>query len=188
MYRSEISKPHLENPNLIDRIIVIILPNYFYEYETVLQHLIKENFGIIEKEVKHFKKEEVIEWKSADLESQDVWGLSERLTDGPCMLLLCQRANAFLEMRELARYHNAIALRMSSNDGLYFSKTTVAAYHDILFFFTKYIDEKTVLKHAKDYLSVEVWPKLSEGLARVAVERPDNPIKWLADYLLKIRQ
>lgn len=48
MYRSEVSKPQLENPNLVDRIIVIILPNYFYEYESVLKHITKENFGIIE--------------------------------------------------------------------------------------------------------------------------------------------
>lgn len=187
MYRSEIAKPQLENPNLVDRIIVIILPNYFYEYEAVLKHLRKENFGIVEKHVKHFKADDVMEWKSADLESQDIWELSDRLSDGPCMLLLCQRANAFIEMREAARYHNAIAHRMSSNDGIYFSKTTIAAYHDTLFFFPNYIDEKAILKHAKDYLSVEVWPKLSQGLARLAVERPDNPIKWLADHLQQMR-
>uniref|UniRef100_A0A1I7V0J4 Guanylate kinase-like domain-containing protein n=1 Tax=Caenorhabditis tropicalis TaxID=1561998 RepID=A0A1I7V0J4_9PELO len=111
MYRSEISKPQLENSNLIDRIIVIILPNYFYEYDSVLQHLTKNKFGIVEKTVKNFKPDDVMEWKSADLESQDVWELSDRLSDGPCMLLLCQRSNAFIEMKEIAKYHNAIAHR-----------------------------------------------------------------------------
>ncbi|CAL2040311.1 unnamed protein product [Caenorhabditis brenneri] len=186
MYRSVISKPQFENPNLVDQIIVIILPNYFYEYEAVLKHLTKEKFGIVEKTVKHFKADDVMEWKSADLESQDIWELSDRLSDGPCMLLLCQRANAFIEMKEVAKYHNAIANRMSSNDGLYFSKTTIAAYHDTLFFFPEYINETSMLKHAKDYLAVEVWPKLSQALARLAVERPENPIKWLADHLKQL--
>ncbi|CAP26451.2 Protein CBG05895 [Caenorhabditis briggsae] len=185
MYRSEISKPQLENLNLIERLVVIILPNYFYEYESVLQHLVKENFGIVEKSVKNFKPEDVLEWKSADLESQDIWGLSDRLSDGPCMLLLCQRANAFIEMTGVARYHNAIANRMSSKNGIYYSKTTIAAYHDTLFFYPKYVDEKLMIKHAKDYLSVEVWPKLSQGLARLAVERPANPIVCLISFFFR---
>ncbi|CAI5449044.1 unnamed protein product [Caenorhabditis angaria] len=183
MYRSEISAKILENPNLVDKIVVIILPNYFYEYEGFLQHLLRENFGIIEKSVKNFKRNDIMEWRSSDLESQDIWGLAEKITSGPCMVLLCERANAFLEMRELSKYHNDISKKMSSSTGIYFSRSTIAAYQDIAFFYPKHINEKEMIKHAQNYLSVEVWPKLSEALARVAVEKPENPIKWLAEYL-----
>ncbi|CAB3409160.1 unnamed protein product [Caenorhabditis bovis] len=187
MYRSEVCSKILNNPNLIDKFVLIILPNYFYDYEAVQSDLISHKFGIIAKDVKNLKSKDIMAWKSAELESQDIWEFADKLADGPSMIFLCQRANAFEGIAEIASFHNEIAQRTNHADALYFSKNTLAAYQDIHFFFPKYANEKEVIEHAKNYLSSEVWPKLSEGLARVAVERPDNPIKWLANYLESIR-
>ncbi|KHN85625.1 hypothetical protein Tcan_08460 [Toxocara canis] len=102
MYRQDVGG---EQCPFKERLVFIIFPNFFYEYDNVLTHILKTGFGIIRKVVRVIKDREAADWVG------QFGRLSEFIADGPSMLLLIERGNPFLSIHAVVQEHNSVSMR-----------------------------------------------------------------------------
>uniref|UniRef100_A0A0M3IIN4 Nucleoside diphosphate kinase-like domain-containing protein n=1 Tax=Ascaris lumbricoides TaxID=6252 RepID=A0A0M3IIN4_ASCLU len=167
MYRRDVGG---EQCHFKERLVFLIYPNYFYEYENVLTHIRKSGFGIVRKVARVIQEREAADWVG------EYSRLSEFIADGPSMLLLVERANPFLSIYVIVEEHNATSMRMNGKIGVYASADTIQAQRDIRFFFTDLYDEKKFFDNTTIYFNELILPKLRPALAELSIRRPDDPI------------
>jgi len=69
---------------------------------------------------------------------------------------------------------------------LYMEVIASSSQREIRFFFPDCIVEPVATgQAAKDYLSKSVNPTLLKGLTDLAKKKPEDPVLWLADWLLE---
>jgi len=70
-------------------------------------------------------------------------------------------------------------------NALHGSATVTQAQSEIQFFFPESIVEPlTTLDEADDYLAKNVLPTLQKGLGELCEKKPEDPEKWLAEWLM----
>ncbi|GMR62073.1 hypothetical protein PMAYCL1PPCAC_32268, partial [Pristionchus mayeri] len=157
MYRQE------RRSELSSRAIFLILPCYYYKKDEILHDLHLQNVQVIEKRATRMEKEDMKAWLA---EESDM--LCPVIQEGPSMAVLTQGIEVFERMAKVSRYHNERSTVREGCLSCYSSADFLAGFRDISYFFPS------------------ILPTLNTLLSQMTVERPEDPILWLADRLRDI--
>jgi len=121
------------------------------------------------------------------------------MSSGPIIVLMIAKDQAISYWRELIGPTNTIKARQThpeclralygtddQRNALHGSDSFSSSQREIRFFFPDCIVEPVATgQAAKDYLSKSVNPTLLKGLTDLAKKKPEDPVLWLADWLLE---
>ena len=122
--------------------------------------------------------------------------LKDHLLSGPCTALILRAPDAVAQLRTLAGPMDPAEAKTSAPRSIratYGSDTVKNAVH-VSFSAKDAIREISVLfptwqgaksSDTKDYLRQNVVPVLTDALTEMCTVMPQNPVRWLADYLVK---
>ncbi|KAF6029358.1 NME5 [Bugula neritina] len=120
------------------------------------------------------------------------------ISSGPIIALALAREKAIAHWRDLIGPTNTLKARQTHPDclraiygtddqrnALHGSDSFSSAEREIRFFFPDSIIEPVPTgQAAKDYLSHEINPTLLKGLTALCKQKPEDPVVWLADWLI----
>ncbi|KAF8375839.1 hypothetical protein PRIPAC_82268 [Pristionchus pacificus] len=154
MYRQE------RRSELTSRAIFLILPCYYYKKDEILHDLHLQKVEVIEKRATRMEKEDMRAWMAEESNL-----LCPEIQEGPSMVILTQGIDLFDRMAKVAKYHNDTSTVREETLSCYSSTDFMSGFRDISYFFPSII------------------PTLNLLLSQMTVERPIDPILWLADRL-----
>ncbi|CAG0899016.1 unnamed protein product [Darwinula stevensoni] len=125
-------------------------------------------------------------------------GLVEFMTSGPIVVMALARKNAVKHWRTLLGPTNTAVAKEERPDSIrakfgsdgtrnaaHGSDSTESANRELQFFFPELTLNEVLEGERRDnYLDESLNPILMKGLYAVSKERPENPVAWLADWLL----
>jgi len=126
-------------------------------------------------------------------------GLTDFMCSGPCLVLVLAKANGIKAWRALMGPTNSEVARASAPDSVrglfgtdgrrnatHGSDSPLSAQREIKFFFPRLIVEPLPgVDAAKSKLTEAVVPILTTGLTELCRAKPQNPVEWLANWLLE---
>ncbi|XP_076458646.1 nucleoside diphosphate kinase homolog 5-like [Babylonia areolata] len=149
--------PHI----YVERTLAIIKPDALHKAEEIEDIILRSGFAILQK-------------FGVRLTGQNFHIINSSPMLGQLLLLCCSESLRAIYGTDDQR--NAL----HGSDGL------PSAQREIRFFFPDSVVEPVATgQAAKDYLSKAVNPTLLKGLTELCKQKPEDPVIWLADWLLK---
>uniref|UniRef100_A0A2P2I632 Nucleoside diphosphate kinase homolog 5 n=1 Tax=Hirondellea gigas TaxID=1518452 RepID=A0A2P2I632_9CRUS len=184
----------------IQRTLALIKPDAVNRATEIEKTIGEEGFTIVERRTVKLNKSEAEQFYEEHTGKPFFESLIEYMTAGEVLAFILSREEAVAHWRKVlgptkvsvARQDAPSSLRArfgdpdnDSHNGTHGSDAVASAQREIKFFFPDLtLDAALTGEGAKEYLSHAVSPLLVRGLTELCRERPEEPITWLADWLL----
>jgi len=184
----------------VEKTLVIIKPDAIPFADEIEWAIMDAGFTILNKSRILLTDEQVIEfYGNQDEENEDFYRVVEYMTSGPIIAMILSKKDAINSLIELigpsdpqlARKEKPKSLRAKYGktefyNGLHCSLTFEDAKKEIGFFFSNaIIDPLSDREEVRQFLEKELYPVLTLGLTQLCKEKPEDPILWLGNWLLK---
>jgi len=187
-----------ERSIFVERTLAIVKPDAMHRYEEIEDIIVRSGFTILEKRRVHMTAEQTSDLYAEHFGKLFFPSLVAYMSSGPIMVLMLARDQAVLTWRQLigpanvdmAKANQPASLRArygtdEQRNGLHGSESDALAQRELRFFFGDAIVEPIAVGQlAKDYLARAVNPTLIKGLTELCKNKPEDPAKWLSDWLL----
>ncbi|KAJ3217184.1 NME NM23 member 5 [Clydaea vesicula] len=177
----------------MERLLFLLKPAILPEADKIVYKLEQNGFHILEKSQIRLTAEQIKNlFFNEEEEIQEAF-LNEYLS-GDIVVLILEKLSGFQEIKNLlgqadvetAKEFTPNSLRAIYGDLFYASLDFPQAERDIRFFFPDaYVDTFPAPNCDKSFLENSIYPVLTEGLTYLCKEKPENPIKFLGDWLLE---
>jgi len=184
----------------VERTLGLIKPDAVNRAAEIEKTIIEEGFTILEKKETRLSKDEAQKFYEEHAGKGFFDALVEYMTQGPVLAYILSGDSAVSHWRRvlgptkvsIARGEAPTSLRArfgdpdnDSHNGTHGSDSVESADREIRFFFPGLTLEAALTgEGAREYLSKSVSPLLIQGLTELVRERPQDPVIWLADWLL----
>ncbi|XP_023244514.1 nucleoside diphosphate kinase homolog 5-like [Centruroides sculpturatus] len=182
----------------IEQTLAIIKPNAFDRAEEIEDIIRNEGFIIIQRKELQLTPDEAAKFYAEHEGKPFFENLVVFMSSGPIVVMVLAKENAITHWRHVmgpTKINNAKEFRPESIRALYSqddlhnavhgSDSITSAEREIHFFFPgTVIDSVLNTASAHEYLAKSVNPTLLKGLVLLCKNKPENPIIWLADWLL----
>ncbi|XP_067127684.1 nucleoside diphosphate kinase homolog 5-like [Centruroides vittatus] len=182
----------------IEQTLAIIKPNAFDRAEEIEDIIRNEGFIIIQRKELQLTPDEAAKFYAEHEGKPFFENLVLFMSSGPIVVMVLAKENAITHWRHVmgpTQINNAKEFRPESIRALYGqddlhnavhgSDSITSAEREIHFFFPgTVIDAVLNTASAHEYLAKSVNPTLLKGLVLLCKNKPENPIIWLADWLL----
>ncbi|KAK2154406.1 hypothetical protein LSH36_269g05066 [Paralvinella palmiformis] len=191
--------PKMQPPQIfVERTLAIIKPDALGKAEEIEDIILRSGFSILQKRRVQLTPEQASDFYAEHFGKLFFPSLVAYMSSGPVITLVIARDKAISYWRELIGPTNALKARETHPDclraiygtddqrnGLHGSDSYSSAEREIRFFFPDSIVEPIpVGEAARDYLAKTVNPTLMKGLTELCKKKPEDPVIWLADWLL----
>lgn len=196
---TEEALPNMPPPQIfVERTLAIIKPDALGKAEEIEDIILRSGFSILQKRRVQLTPEQASDFYAEHFGKLFFPSLVAYMSSGPIITLVLARDKAISYWRELIGPTNALKARETHPDclraiygtddqrnGLHGSDSYSSAEREIRFFFPDSIVEPIpVGEAARDYLAKTVNPTLMKGLTELCKKKPEDPVIWLADWLL----
>jgi nucleoside-diphosphate kinase len=182
----------------IQKTFGIIKPDAVHKKNEILERIVDEGFTVVRHEEIELTRESAGEFYKEHEGKAFYEKLMEYMTSGPIVVMVLAKHDAVREWRKLmgptnvddARQNHPSSLRAlygknTTNNAVHGSDSIKSARREIKFFFPKIsVDPMLTREETKEYIEQELNTVLIEGLTKLAKEKPKEPLKWLANWLL----
>jgi len=190
----------MEPPHIyVERTLAIIKPDALHKAEEIEDIILRSGFAILQKRRVHLTPEQASDFYAEHYGKLFFPSLVAYMSSGPIIVLMIAKDSAISYWRELIGPTNTIKARQThpeclralygtddQRNALHGSDSFSSSQREIRFFFPDCIVEPVATgQAAKDYLSKAVNPTLLKGLTDLAKKKPEDPVLWLADWLLE---
>uniref|UniRef100_A0A0B7BLA3 Nucleoside diphosphate kinase homolog 5 n=1 Tax=Arion vulgaris TaxID=1028688 RepID=A0A0B7BLA3_9EUPU len=190
----------MEPPHIyVERTLAIIKPDVLHNSEEIEDIILRSGFAILQKRRVHLTPEQASDFYAEHYGKLFFPSLVAYMSSGPIIALMIARDHAISYWRELIGPTNTLKARQThpeclraiygtddQKNALHGSDSFTSSQREIRFFFPDSIIEPVAIgQAAKDYLSKSVNPTLLKGLTDLAKKKPEDPVLWLADWLLE---
>lgn len=197
---NEQALPKMEAPQIfVERTLAIIKPDALHKAEEIEDIILRSGFTILQKRRVHLTPEQASDFYAEHYGKLFFPSLVAYMSSGPILGMVLAREKAIPYWRELIGPTNTLKARQTHPDclrsiygsddqrnGLHGSDSYASAEREIRFFFPDSIVEPIAAgQAAKDYLAKAVNPTLLKGLTQLSKQKPQDPVIWLADWLLE---
>eukprot|EP00049_Salpingoeca_infusionum_P008176 m.132580 g.132580 ORF g.132580 m.132580 type:complete len:198 (+) comp13935_c0_seq1:412-1005(+) len=177
--------------------LALIKPDAIHQSDAILDQIEKRGFTILEKRRVRLTMEQASEFYAEHYGKSFYANLIGFMCSGPIMALILSKPEAILAWREtlgptnsnVAREQAPQSLRAlfgtdQTRNALHGSDSSISAMREIRFFFPSYVvDAPEEAESTRDYLESNVNPTLVRGLTALCKAKPEEPLRWLADWL-----
>lgn len=183
----------------MERTLILIKPGAMAHSDEIIEMIKQNGFTILQQRRLQLTAEQVTEFYE-DHRSKDFFrALLVYMSSGSIIAMVLSKHKAISAWRELigptnseiARKAepNSVRARFGKNgtdNAVHGSDSVLSAQRETKFFFpdTPVYPQKSI-QESRDFLSKSVNPVLSQGLTALCKAKPSDPIRWLADWLLK---
>ncbi|XP_071957936.1 nucleoside diphosphate kinase homolog 5-like [Antedon mediterranea] len=188
----------MEPPQIyVERTLAIIKPDAIESLTDIEEIIKRSGFTIVQKRRAHLTPEQTSDFYAEHYGKMFFPSLVAYMSSGPIVAMVLARENAVEYWRELIGPPNCFRARETHPDSiraLYGTDDQRNAVHgsdhdgaerEIRFMFPESIVEPIPTgQAAKDYLAKLVNPTLLKGLTSLCKQKPEEPITWLADWLI----
>ncbi|KAK8379479.1 hypothetical protein O3P69_019409 [Scylla paramamosain] len=184
----------------IQRTLAMIKPDGIDKWPQIEKMILDEGFTIVDRRRLRLTRQEAEEFYAEHQEKSFFPDLVTYMTSGEVMAFILAREDAVSQWRRLlgptkvstARRQDPASIRAVFGDPAFDTRNVahgsdslVSAAREVKFFFPDLTLEPVLTgEGAKEYLSHAVSPTLVKALTELCKVRPDDPIVWLADWLL----
>ncbi|KAK7005202.1 nucleoside diphosphate kinase 5 [Biomphalaria glabrata] len=190
----------MEAPHIyVERTLAIIKPDALHKADEIEDIILRSGFAVLQKRRVHLTPEQASDFYAEHYGKLFFPSLVAYMSSGPIITLMIARDQAISYWRELIGPTNTLKARQThpeclraiygtddQRNALHGSDSFSSAQREIRFFFPDSIVEPVATgQAAKDYLSKVVNPTLLKGLTDLAKKKPEDPVLWLADWLLE---
>ncbi|XP_069989827.1 nucleoside diphosphate kinase homolog 5 [Penaeus vannamei] len=184
----------------IQRTLAMVKPDAISRFAEIEKIILEEGFTIVERRRVRLTRAEAAEFYNEHRGKSFYEPLLEYITSGEVLALILAGEEAITHWRRLlgptrvsqARQEAPESIRArfgdhanDSHNAAHGSDSPTSAQREIKFFFPDLTLEPVLTgEGAKEYLSHAVSPTLVRALTELCKVRPDDPIVWLADWLL----
>ncbi|ORX48977.1 nucleoside diphosphate kinase [Piromyces finnis] len=183
----------------VDKTLFIIKPDVIQYSNQIEWAVMDADFTILNKSRILLTEEQVIEFYKDQEENENFNKVIEYMTSGPIIAMILSKKDAVNSLKELlgpadvevAKEEKPKCLRAKYGkdafyNGLHCSETFEEAKREIGFFFSNaIIDPLSGREEVRLFLEKELYPVLTLGLTQLCKEKPEDPILWLGNWLLK---
>ncbi|CAD5120997.1 DgyrCDS9541 [Dimorphilus gyrociliatus] len=191
----QMEKPHI----YVERTLAIIKPDATEKEEEIKDIVLRSGFTILQRRKVHLTPEQASEFYAEHYGKLFFPSLIAYMSSGPIVAVALSKDKAISHWRQLlgptstfkARDTNPDSLRAiygtdDQRNALHGSDSYSNAEREIRFFFPDSVVEPVpVGQAARDYLKRQVNPTLLKGLTELCKNKPQDPVIWLADWLLE---
>ncbi|XP_069179842.1 nucleoside diphosphate kinase homolog 5 [Procambarus clarkii] len=184
----------------MQRTLALIKPDAIDESPDIEKIILEEGFTVVDRRRVRLTRSEAEEFYAEHRGKSFFNGLVEYMTSGEVLALILAGDDAVTHWRRVlgptqvsrARHEAPDSIRArfgdlndDSHNAAHGSDSSSSAQREIRFFFPD-LNQEPVLtgEGAKEYLSHAVSPTLVRALTELCKVRPEDPIVWLADWLL----
>jgi len=190
----------MEAPHIyVERTLAIIKPDALHKAEEIIDIILRSGFSVLQQRRVHLTPEQASDFYAEHYGKLFFPSLVAYMSSGPIIVLMIAKDQAISYWRELIGPTNTIKARQThpeclralygtddQRNALHGSDSFSSSQREIRFFFPDCIVEPVATgQAAKDYLSKSVNPTLLKGLTDLAKKKPEDPVLWLADWLLE---
>uniref|UniRef100_T1IS50 Nucleoside diphosphate kinase homolog 5 n=1 Tax=Strigamia maritima TaxID=126957 RepID=T1IS50_STRMM len=182
----------------VEKTLALLKPGSVQFFDQVEEVIKEHGFTILQKRKLQLTSEQLSEFYGEHFGKPFFHDLIAYMRSGPVIAMVLARQQAVVQWRILigptktsnARIvaPNSLRARFGIDDtrnGFHGSDSLPSAEREIHFFFPGTIVEPVMSgQAAKDYLAQAVNPTLLKGLTHLCKNKPNDPIIWLADWLL----
>ncbi|XP_070545180.1 nucleoside diphosphate kinase homolog 5-like [Ptychodera flava] len=189
----------MEPPQIfVERTLAIIKPDCVDKADEIEEIILRSGFTILQKRRVHLTPEQTSDFYAEHYGKMFFPSLVAYMSSGPIVAMVLARECAISYWRELIGPTNTLKARETHPDSIralygtddqrnavHGSDMYSSAEREIRFLFPDSIVEPIPAgQAAKDYLSKVVNPTLLKGLTELCKQKPEDPVKWLADWLI----
>uniref|UniRef100_A0A8C4X0L4 Nucleoside diphosphate kinase homolog 5 n=1 Tax=Eptatretus burgeri TaxID=7764 RepID=A0A8C4X0L4_EPTBU len=182
--------------------LALIKPDLYVRAADIEEIILSHNFIVLQRRVVRLSREDASEFYAEQCGTMSFAGLVTFLSSGPLLVLLLTHPGGpgvtLDQFKKLVGPTNSNKAREISPDSLralfgmdelrnavHASESLTAAKREIKFFFPSVtLDPLRLQNQANEYLDRLVTPTLLQGLDALCKCKPQNPVAWLADWLL----
>ncbi|ESO99615.1 hypothetical protein LOTGIDRAFT_226200 [Lottia gigantea] len=190
----------MEVPHIyVEQTLALIKPDCIHNSEEIEDIILRSGFAIIKKRRVHLTPEQASDFYAEHYGKLFFPSLVAYMSSGPIIAMALSRDRAISYWRELIGPTNTYKARNTHPDSLraiygtddqrnalHGSDSFSSSQREIRFFFPDSIVEPVAVgQAAKDYLSKVVNPTLLKGLTSLCKQKPQDPLVWLADWLIE---
>ncbi|XP_049641994.1 nucleoside diphosphate kinase homolog 5 [Suncus etruscus] len=183
----------------VERTLAIIKPDIVDKEEEIKDIILRSGFTIVQRRKLHLSPEQCSNFYVDQYGKIFFPNLTAYMSSGPLVAMILARYQAISYWKELLGPSNSLEAKEAQpeslraiygtdelRNALHGSKDFTAAEREIRFLFSEVIVEPIPDRQtAQDYLNLYVKPILLRGLTELCKEKPQDPLLWLADWLLK---
>ncbi|PIK61874.1 putative nucleoside diphosphate kinase-like 5 [Apostichopus japonicus] len=205
MTEEEINVNMMQPPQIyVERTLAMVKPDAIHKAENIEEIILRSGFTILSKRRIHLTPEQASDFYAEHYGKMFFPSLVAYMSSGPIIVMVLAKENAIPYWRELCGPTNSMKARETHPDSLlchvqyqalygvddqrnavHGSDGIVNAEREIRFMFNDSIVEPIPVKQAaKDYLERAVNITLLAGLTELCKKKPEDPVKWLADWLI----
>ncbi|XP_071829226.1 nucleoside diphosphate kinase homolog 5-like [Apostichopus japonicus] len=199
MTEEEINVNMMQPPQIyVERTLAMVKPDAIHKAENIEEIILRSGFTILSKRRIHLTPEQASDFYAEHYGKMFFPSLVAYMSSGPIIVMVLAKENAIPYWRELCGPTNSMKARETHPDSIralygvddqrnavHGSDGIVNAEREIRFMFNDSIVEPIPVKQAaKDYLERAVNITLLAGLTELCKKKPEDPVKWLADWLI----
>ncbi|KAJ8022407.1 Nucleoside diphosphate kinase-like 5 [Holothuria leucospilota] len=205
MTEEEINTDLMQPPQIyVERTLAIIKPDAIHKADEIEEIILRSGFTILSKRRIHLTPEQASDFYAEHYGKMFFPSLVAYMSSGPIIVMVLARENAIPYWRELCGPTHSVKARETHPESFFFycsiralygfddqrnavhgSDGIISAEREIRFMFNSSIVEPIPMKQAaKDYLERAVNVTLLAGLTELCKQKPEDPVKWLADWLV----
>ena len=175
----------MEKASSIQKALVIIKPDAVNFHCAVIREiLIRQGYTIVKEEKICINRDRAGEFYTKHKNDANYLAMVAHLSSGPSHVMVVAKANAIADLTELVQ-----ELQEHGTDGIadavYVSTSTQDAKHEVKFFYPQVsVDQIPTDREAQAFVQERLKPTLVQALTNLCKEKPEQPTKWLANYLL----
>jgi nucleoside diphosphate kinase len=192
--------PQTETPQIfVERTLAIIKPDAVHKSEEIEDIILRSGFTILQKRRVHLTPEQASDFYAEHYGKLFFPSLVAYMSSGPVLAMVLARESSISYWRQLIGPTHTLKARETHPDclrsiygsddqrnGLHGSDSYASAEREIRFFFSHSVVEPVSMgQAARDYLARAVNPTLLRGLTQLSKQKPEDPVIWLADWLLE---
>ncbi|RNA21551.1 nucleoside diphosphate kinase -like protein [Brachionus plicatilis] len=182
----------------VQRTLAIIKPDAVNKAEEIEDQVLRAGFSILNKRWVHLSPEQCSEFYSDHSSKIFFPSLVAFMSSGPIVVMELAKENAISSWRNMIGNTNSEKARAEQPDSIrakygrdeqcnavHGSDSELNAEREIRFFFSRSVIEPIPIgQSAKDYLENKLNPTVLKALTQLCKEKPQDPVTWLADWLL----
>jgi nucleoside-diphosphate kinase len=188
-----------ESVEKLEQTLGVIKPEAMPHVDEIFTIIRREGLAILKVRRVHLTAEQASQFYQDKYETPDFSEAVAHMYSGPILALVLSGPSAIDHWKRLIgppthsqRMEEPKCLRAKFGvpgsdikNGLHASETEADALRELHFFFPELIVEPILADSlAAYYLNENVHPVLTIGLSKLVRERPEDPVMWLADWLL----
>jgi len=186
-------------PNQLEQTLAVVKPDAILKAEEIITIIHREGFTVLQARRVKLTAEQAASFYQDKYDTPWFSGSVENLSSGQCLAMVLSGPGAVRHWynlvgpqtwEERSKLPKCLGFQygVKENDpknAVHGSATSEDALRELHFFFPELIVEPTIATNlASHYLNQNVHPVLTVGLSKLVRERPDDPVIWLADWLL----